>query len=235
MSRIRNPEVTSAAASSRPSPAYIRRRTGGSTYVSTSASSAGTTSHRMWLSATSSRQVAAKMPAHATGPGPVAAALTTGEPLDAVTDAARCSARPPCRAAACRGAAQSAAGSCWRAWPRSPAVRGSRCRRKRRACRARARAPAPRAARCEEARELAEEAARAELRDRALRAALAADQHAAGAHDVEGIALLALVEDHLVGEVFALVQHALHDLELAHREVREQRRARRSSSWLLRA
>src|SRR5262245_7777179 len=80
-----------------------------------------------------------------------------------------------------------------------------------------------RARRAVEERELAEEPPRAEFRDRTLRAALAADQHAAGAHDVQGIALLALVEDHLAGEVFALVQHALHDLELAQREVREER------------
>ncbi len=79
------------------------------------------------------------------------------------------------------------------------------------------------ARRAVEQRQFAEQRAGREFGDASRDGiALPADEHAPAQHDVERLALLALVEDDLVLEVAALVQQAVDDAQLARPQRREQ-------------
>src|SRR5262249_60740293 len=75
-----------------------------------------------------------------------------------------------------------------------------------------------------EQRQVAEEGTRSELDELAVDGpALRPDQDAAFDDDVDGLPLVALVEDHFVLQELALVEQAVDDFQLARRQVHEQR------------
>src|SRR4030095_2312509 len=77
-----------------------------------------------------------------------------------------------------------------------------------------------------EQRKVAEERAGAELDSLPVDGlALRPDQNAAVDDDIDGLALVALVEDDLVFQELALVQQAVDDLQFARRQIDEQRQS----------
>src|SRR4030095_8508990 len=77
-----------------------------------------------------------------------------------------------------------------------------------------------------EQRKVAEESAGAELDSLSVDwLALRPDQNATVDDDIDGLPLVALVEDDLVFQELALVQQAFDDLQLARRQIDEQRQS----------